>query len=248
MPDPEDFKLDDEHCNRVQDCLNKASLSPEEPFEKFVGRIEMSIRTFYKTEPDATLREAHDALRALWHLSHDPDPSVGQLRARLKKLPRRALRYVEDRAEQVIPRLFPGHSCDGGFLAWADTASSDMLLRSIRALSAEGGRIVPGRTRPAGRQARQRMEPVILGQARGASDDKPKGGRPRENARHNLVMHLALDWYLGTGVMPEPGRSDSTGFGELVHSVFDWLEEPGATRALRDYWREVEEGRRVNKS
>jgi hypothetical protein len=52
-------------------------------------------------------------------------------------------------------------------------------------------------------------------------------------------MHLAIDWCRATGQPPDQGRSDATGFGELVHSVFDWLGELGATQALRRYWRMV---------
>jgi hypothetical protein len=86
------------------------------------------------------------------------------------------------------------------------------LFRAIRVLSAEGGRLVPGRTRASGKRSKPRLEPVILGQARGASGAEPKGGRRREDARHDLVMRLAVDWYLGTGVMPESGRSGEYNF------------------------------------
>jgi hypothetical protein len=78
---------------------------------------------------------------------------------------------------------------------------------------------------------------------RGADDGRPKGGRPEAHARDGLVRHLALDWYAGTGQMPNAGRSDHGGFGDLVHSVFDWLSELGAAQALRRYWAEVEKGR-----
>jgi hypothetical protein len=53
-------------------------------------------------------------------------------------------------------------------------------------------------------------------------------------------MHLALDWYQATGKRADRGRSDGTGFGELVHSVLQHLEiSPGAAaHALRTYWAE----------
>jgi hypothetical protein len=73
-------------------------------------------------------------------------------------------------------------------------------------------------------------------------------------------MHLAGDWLRATERMPEPGRSDRTGFGKLVHLVFEWvcLPEAGsqkpideaierateaASYCLRRYWEEVEQGR-----
>jgi len=56
-----------------------------------------------------------------------------------------------------------------------------------------------------------------------------------------LVMHLALDWLHATGQQPQKGRDDKRGFGDLVHSVFDWLEvtrdpRQAAIYALRRYW------------
>jgi hypothetical protein len=51
-------------------------------------------------------------------------------------------------------------------------------------------------------------------------------------------MHLALDWLTATCKPPKRRRSDKTGFGDLVHSVFQWLSLPEgtATYALRKYW------------
>jgi hypothetical protein len=64
-------------------------------------------------------------------------------------------------------------------------------------------------------------------------------------------MNLALDWFEATRQMADMGRSDHTGFGQLVHSVFQWLDiskDPyaGATYAPRRFWEEVERGREVN--
>jgi hypothetical protein len=54
-------------------------------------------------------------------------------------------------------------------------------------------------------------------------------------------MHLAMDWSHATGSPPKPRRSDNTGFGDLVHSVFQWLNLPegSAAYALRQYWTAV---------
>ena len=52
-------------------------------------------------------------------------------------------------------------------------------------------------------------------------------------------MNVAMDWFVATKEPPTAGRSDHTGFGELVHCIFDWLNEPGATQVLRRYWKEV---------
>jgi hypothetical protein len=54
-------------------------------------------------------------------------------------------------------------------------------------------------------------------------------------------MHLAFGWLNATGEPPKPRRSEGTGFGELVHSVFQWLELPdSAANTLRQYWDTVE--------
>ena len=74
-------------------------------------------------------------------------------------------------------------------------------------------------------------------------DGTNSGGRPSHDARGSLVMHLAIDWAIATGAQPLPGRSDHTGFGDLVHCVFDWVHEPSPDQALRRYWKEVEKSR-----
>jgi hypothetical protein len=181
----------------------------------------------------------HDALRELWLLAHEEDPPVGVLRARIARLPPKALSYIGSRAVHLIPRLFPGQSVDSGFVTWAAKASGPDLVMALRTLTAIGGRIVPGRSRGGGKRSKSKLEPVIGKQVRGIGETAPSGGRPPDTDQDTLVMHLAIDWYQATGRPPEKGRSDATGFGELVHSVFDWLGDHGATQALRRYWTTV---------
>ena len=72
------------------------------------------------------------------------------------------------------------------------------------------------------------------------AEHKNKGGRPSDSdPRLTLIGHLAHEWEKATGTFPEPGRSDHTGFGELVYSVFQWLREPGAEYALRRFWEQI---------
>jgi hypothetical protein len=134
----------------------------------------------------------------------------------------------------------------GGFREWAITAPADLLLDAIKCVVAQGGKIVKGRSRGAGKRAPGRLEPVIEGIVRGEGSDRSKGGSPRAQSRDQLVMHLALDWLSATGAMPGRGRSDHTGFGDLVHKVFGWAGDLGASGfdnshqdasyALRKYW------------
>jgi hypothetical protein len=232
--------LDTEQRNWVSDCLKKAGLDASAG-SHLTGLIEGSIAIFLaaRTCPAGTDREAHDALRELWFMAHEKDSPIGQLRARVERLPAKALSYIDSRAAHVVPRLFPGQSADSGFQAWARNADGPDLVEALRTLSADGGRIVPGRSRGRGKRSKGKLEPMIGAQVRGIGETAPKGGRPAHANQDNLVMHLAIDWCKATGQSPEDGRSDTTGFGEVVHSVFDWVGEPGATQALRRYWTAV---------
>jgi hypothetical protein len=174
------------------------------------------------------------------------------LRQELQKLPREAIEYMGRRARRVIPLLFSGtYGEDYAFdpperfvarlLEWIDAADDGQFIEAVRTLSSEGGRGVPGRSRGAGKRSRPQLEPVIMGVARGAGTQGLRDGAPTKDALHQLVMHLALDWLHATGRSPKPGRSDNRGFGDLVHSVFQWLDVSGdfsetAAYALRRYW------------
>lgn len=207
----------------------------------FVCKIESSLVAFHKARADAgTRRQAHDALRDLWQLSYEVDVPVGQLRARLLYLPKLALDHLDLRARVMSPKL--SDSVEGGFLTWAENADAEQLVKMIRMLNADGARLV-SRSRGRGKRSRARLEPVIFGQARGDGGGVNAGGRPSQDARDALVMLLAVDWTIATGTEPLPGRSDHAGFGDLVHSVFQWLREPAPDQALRRYWIEVEKGR-----
>jgi hypothetical protein len=192
-----------------------------------------------RARPAGSDRKAHDALRALWLLAHEEDPQVGALRARVERLPPKASSYIESRAVRLIPRLFSGQTADHGFPAWAHAADGPDLVKALRVLSADGGRIVPGRSRGGGKRSKSKLEPRIGRQVRGTGTMAPTGGRPKNADQDTLVMHLAIDWSQATGERPEQGRSDATGFGELVHCVFDWIAKPGARQALRRYWTTV---------
>jgi len=227
-----------------------------EPFEKFIGRIEWSINHFRATKPQGTFREAHDWLRKIWLLSHEDDPSPALLRVRLKSLPSTALEQLGRRARDVLPRLFPGEAMEGDpfepsscfvtrFLTWAERAEGSDLVKALKVISADGGRRVPGRSRGDGKRSTERLEPQVLGRVRGSPGPHGGGGRPSENSRQELVMNLATDWHQAIGQSPERGRSDQTGFGELVHSIFGWLDiskDPyeAAAYTLRRFWEQVE--------
>src|ERR1041384_6479909 len=106
------------------------------------------------------------------------------------------------------------------FLEWAERAEGQSLVTALRVMTATGAKMVQGRSRGAGKRSSLRQEPQILGVIRGTGAASNHGGRPRNEGHQSLVMRLALAWFTATNESPKPGRSDKSGFGDLVHSVF----------------------------
>jgi hypothetical protein len=188
------FRLDDEHRSRISDCVRKDSIQlTYQGIVRFAHNIEILIVTFVKAKGNTTgsYRQARNALRDLWRLSHqaDDDISVRLPRARLQCLPKLALDYLDMRARLTSPELFD--SVDGGFLTWAKDADATRLVEMIRIHSGVGARLV-SRSRGRGKRSRARLEPVIFGQARGDGGGVNTGGRPSQDARDTLVMHLTV--------------------------------------------------------
>ncbi|MGA8587058.1 MAG: hypothetical protein WB715_25050 [Roseiarcus sp.] len=240
--------LNEEQRSRVMDCLAREDLHLlSGPFDRLICDIEDSIADFRASARGGSFREAHDALRRLWELSQEDDLPVGLLRARIQSLPKRAAEHLN--------RHGPG-GIDSEQLRAAQCWEPDAkeIALTTRILAAEGAMIVEGRSRGHGRRSGRRAEPIILGEARGAGPrthkggqpKKPthKGGRPKNADQQELIRFLACDWLRATDRPPACGRSDYRGFGDLVHSVFQWLGlEESATYALRQYWAEIEEGK-----
>ena len=206
-------------------------------FLRLVQDIEITITLYQSEKQYATDRAARDALRKVWQLAHADDPSVGLLRARVAALPERVCEYLDRRAKRIIVRLYH-EPADQGFRTWAREAKPDKLLRVVRIISADGGLVVPGRSRGAGRRSAPRVEPIVMGVVRDGPGSKPTGGAPRLEAERWLVMNLALDWLTATGQEPDRGRDSRNGFGYLVHEIFEWIGLPQARArtALRSYW------------
>lgn len=248
------YRLDDEQRERVRDCLIKERIKlPKERFVRLIRDMEWSIDQFQRSaEGKGTFREAQDALRALWQRCNLEKPPYKVLRDDLEKLPREAIEWLARRARVVIPRLFDSETIGDDvsdppdrlavrFLAWVVGAEDQKFDVALRALSFEGEDVVPGRSRGGGKRSRPRAEPMIKGVVRGTDTHGSRDGAPTLGAHHELVMHLALDWLHATGQKPQRGRDDKRGFGDLVHSVFDWLEvtrdpRQAAMYALRRYW------------
>jgi integrase len=237
--------LDEEQRRRVKDCLVKDGLSlPSDHFERFISDIEASIADYLPRATAGSFRDIHDALRALYNLAEDDDPQIGVLRSRIKRLPRGVAEYVNERWPGVHSSLFQDEPNVAEFEDWAQTAAPEDLTRVTRAITAQGAQVVEGRSRGNGKRSARQLEPTIMGETRGAGSRTHRGGRRNSAEEQDLVMQLTLVWADATGQVPTAGRSEHRGFGDLVHSVFQWVGLPdgSAAYALRQYWAEVAKG------
>jgi hypothetical protein len=254
-------ELGEEKRAILRGVLRHAGVEPtKEVVERLIAAIEPLMAAFRLAASQSTRRERHDALRVLVRMADEEDPPVGMIRARIAKLSTFDLAEAEERAYRQWSRVFPGESLESGFdfAAWLQTAKEKKLLEAVRTFFTDGGVVVPGRARPSGKHSKPRLEPLVLGQARGAYSPSrakteasatspenrppsPGNGRPRADAADDLVMHLAMDWHLVTGLEPQPGRSDQSAFGDLVHHVFGWLGLGTAEQSLRRYWDDVQD-------
>jgi integrase len=235
------YRLDDEQRRRVSDCTGKdGSRLLSDRFEQLIRDVEESIAHFVLSARGASPRDAHEALRRLWTLIHEGNPSDEALGKLTRALPRRATEYLNRHGLMGIdPEQVDALQC------WEADADPETLM--TRVLAAEGAQIVEGRSRGHGRRSGRRIEPIIMGRARGTIAQTHKGGRPESAEEQDLVMFLAFDWLRATNKEPTAGRSDKSGFGDLVHSVFQWvgLWDGSATYALRQYWPKVAKGRKA---
>jgi hypothetical protein len=245
--------LDEEQQDRVDRCLQKAHLAATTTTSRnLIRQIEQAMSSFLADRRDYAMtdRELDDHSRGLWHLANESEPSIGQIRARIESEPDQVTRQYDELALREIPKLYGSTGMpaneeqalrNGGFKAWAAIAGGEVLIRAILTLLPGSGVVaVLGRSRGAGKRSRQHLEPYINRFARGADGPKPSGGRRSYlDFEFLLIGRLATAWECATGQFPPPGRSDETGFGDLVHSVFQWLGMEGqAEYALRQYWKE----------
>jgi hypothetical protein len=256
-PDPSE--LDKEKRAILRGVLRQAGVEPTKVVvERLIAAIESRVAEFRQAASRSTRRERHDALRALLRLADEDDPPVGMIRALIAKLSTFDLAEAEGRAYRLWSRVFPDEGLESGFdfATWSQTAKKEKLLKAVRTFFTDGGVVVPGRARPSGKHSKPHLEPLVLGQARGAAPvqsateastgclesppSPPGSGRPRSAAEDELVMHLAVTWHSITGLEVRPGRSDRRPFGALVHHVFGWLGLGAAAQSLRRYWKAVQ--------
>jgi hypothetical protein len=267
---PEDVRLDEEQRACLKRSLGRSGAEVSglklKALETAVANAMITLLD-RKSEYAMTYREVHDAIRELWRLASDADPPVGQIRAMIKASSDQVLRPFNDLARQEIPKYYaigqigraPANERGGislaevealragGFRAWAVIASGPALIWVIQTLLPAIGVIeVEGRSRGMGKRSPSRVEPIIMGTARGADKQMPSskqmhigGRRSILDFEFSLIGALVQAWERATGILPSAGRSDETGFGDLVHSVFQWLGMDGqAEYALRRYWQE----------
>ena len=261
----ENVRLDDEKRDRLKRCLRKSGDGVSNSgFEKFDHDVTRAMEIFLEDTANNAMtgREVHNAIREIWKLANEPDPPVGQIRARIKALPEQVIRKFDYLGRQEIPKFYgPGISPglvggdqtamprieeealrNGGFRSWAAVANDQSLIWAVLTLPPVTGLvIVQGRSRRTGKRSSPGVEPYINRIARGAGDGMPRVGRPSSlDFKISLIGKLAHAWERTTGTFPPVGRSDETGFGELIHCVFHWLRiGDQAEYALRQFWDEV---------
>jgi hypothetical protein len=259
---PDQKELEEEQRAIICGVLDQAGIKPtNEIVEHLIGSVQVSMAAFRRAASRSTSRERHDAIRALLRLTEEADPPVGVIRRRITELPVVDIAEAVVRARRLWPRVFPGENLESGFdfVAWSQTAPVADLLEAVRTIFSDGGTAVRGRARPGGKRSKSGLEPLILGRARGAASpsrakaEPPTGrsenpqppspsiGRPRADGADKLVMHLAIDWHLVTGLEPRPGRSDQSAFGAFVHHVFSRLGIETAEQSLRRYWDDLQD-------
>jgi hypothetical protein len=73
------FQPDDEHRSRISDCVRKDGIQLNcRGIIDFAHNIETSIATFLKAKANTSesYRQARNALRDLWQLSHEADDDI----------------------------------------------------------------------------------------------------------------------------------------------------------------------------
>jgi hypothetical protein len=256
--EPAGTHLDPDQLDAVKRILKRSGVTNPNAAQVLARAVAATMSQHIAVKDATALampdRQILNRLRALLRLTEQPDPPVGQMRARLKGLPQQVLAEVEGRAERRWSIYFDEPAPSRPTIGWLADVPADKLPKILPPSISNGGMTVPGRERGSGRRSRPHYERMIRGVVRGSKPSSKSaatertadrcaptakaGGRPRDDHALELIAFLAMDWALATEERPTPGRSDKTPFGDLVHQVFGWLGLSDATAALRRYWRE----------
>ena len=226
-----------------------------------LGRVDASVAQFHAHSANPVRhREIHEQLREIWFAAASDKTGLAEIEKLTANLSPHSKSELERRGAVQLELGLAGVSSDASVrqlienvreAADSDTANAELarLKSYLRLITSSGAKPVEGRTRPGGRRSKPRIEPVVLGFARGdvstGAPTPPVGGRPENEAQFELIMNLALDWLSVTGQMPKKGRSDGTPFGQFVYIVFDWLGLQNPAYLLRAFWTRYDEaGRR----
>ena len=239
--DARPFRLDDEQRALVADCLRKEALSlPRDRLERFIGAIEASIAHFQATPSETTFRDAHDALRVLHTLATEDDPPIGQLKARLARLPPEARESIGRRAPTVMQRLgidlgsplgeLPEHAFDR-FLGWTTTPEAVQLPEPPPPLPKALAERIAALT---GAELTEPVSPpplvtalrALLSNGARPVQGRSRGGGKRSGPRWEPVI---MGEVRGAGTLRHRGgRPEEAARRELVmHLALDWLTATG---------------------
>lgn len=237
----------------IKRILNESGLThADEIVSDLAARVEVSMQHFRdRLRSHVTFCQNHEALRKLVLLADQHSPALDRLRTQICQLPAIAMTAVVSRAKLLWDREFQADYPPEGFAAWSRLASKGHIIRAVQAFCSDGGDYVFDRRRSGVDGRKRRFEPRILGVVRGQKPPKRQtgigtgtestprlyaNGRPPAHDIGCLILNLAGDWHAATGHSPQSGRSDSNGFGALVHHIFGWLDFETAEPALRRFW------------
>lgn len=221
------FSLDEERIAQVRGCFARERVPLSGPaLKEVVSGIENAVARWNEETRDVALEQARRLLwkRVFKELDRD-SPRGERLREMVARLPDKDCRTISKNASMWLARQFPRTSYKGDFAAWAPRAPLEELVWTLRTCFAVRSQWNSGRTRANGRRDKGFLEP---------SFHSSSGGRPRRGAA-GLFEELRELWKVTVGAYPTWTRSARTGFGELVHIVFEecGLDFEQALYALR---------------
>jgi hypothetical protein len=233
----------------ARDALRRVGQHRKKKVSDLTERVEQEVDLYWQARVvGRTHRDVHDALRKLWQLTEQLDPTkkeddtTAATVERVQRLAPSALSYLDDRGKVVWTLLFGEAFPPHGFVHWAQEADKASLKKALLYLLSDGEATVQGRNRKDGPRSAAHIEPNIWGVVRGrpsaglAEGHTAAGnGRPSAELEDELVQNLALAWLEVTEESPSRATSGQTGFGDLIFSVFEFLNLKAPEPALRRF-------------
>lgn len=215
----------------VRNLAEIAKLPAGANLKSFGRSIQYAARQYLEDEASPSPKERRETFKTLAKLAHealkgDPDEPpwmVALMLAQLQPATRQAL------DDYSYPRNVPTPD------ELMHPVNGRKALGLLYGLLHRGAQWKPGRKRPGGKQSRDTLQGVVVGQ-------RARRGRPRDTPEFMLCSSLAITYFKATNKRP-PQRVAIVGtrqlaspFGRLVHEVFALLgANVSAVEIIRRY-------------